>query len=240
MPSPTPDTRATLRRESVLATAVALADAEGLEAVSMRRLADTLGVVPMALYKHVADKEDLLDGMVDTVIGEVPPTSDLRADQWRAAVHETLLATRAVVTRHPWARRALETRTVRTPVVLGHMERVSQLFLRAGFSPDLTHHVMHLLGTRIWGFSAELFDESAGGARARRRTSGEPDPRDYPGILAIAADAHARRPDATSCDEDFEFGFALDVLLDGIARLRRSGWTSTVRDPTTPRGRQPR
>jgi AcrR family transcriptional regulator len=237
MPSPTPDTRATLRRETVLATAVALADAEGLDAVSMRRLADALGVVPMALYKHVADKEDLLDGMVDTVIGEVPPTSDLRADQWRAAVHETLLATRAVVTRHPWARRALETRTVRTPVVLGHMERVSQLFLRAGFPPDLTHHVMHLLGTRIWGFSAELFDETAGGSRSRRRTSGEPDPGDYPGILAIAADARARRPDATGCDEDFEFTFALDVLLDGIARLRRSRWTSPTSPATTPRGR---
>jgi AcrR family transcriptional regulator len=240
MPSPSTDPRATLRRGTVLATAVALADAEGLEAVSMRRLADALGVVPMALYKHVADKEDLLDGMVDTVIGEVPPTSALRADQWRAAVHETLLATRAVVARHPWARRALETRTVRTPVVLGHMERVSQLFLRAGFSPDLTHHVMHLLGTRIWGFSAELFDESAGGARERRRTSGEPDPRDYPGILAIAADARARRPGATGCDEDFEFTFALDLLLDVIARLRRSGWESPVPTTPTPEGPDPR
>ena len=233
MPPRVAATRDPLHRDAVLAAAVALADTEGLAALSMRRLADALGVVPMALYKHVSDKEDLLDGMVDLLVSQVPEPAPHRPDQWRGVVRDTLLATRAVVTGHPWARRALETRSVRTPVVLGHMERVGQLFLRAGFSPDLTHHVMHLLGTRIWGFSAELFDESAGAPHGeRRRTSGDPDPRDYPGILAIAADAHARRPDATGCDEDFEFAFALDVMLDGIDRLLRAGWVS----PTAPPG----
>ena len=211
----------------MLRAAIALADAEGIEKVSMRRLAETLGVVPMALYKHVADKDDLVDGMVDTLIGDVPPVAEPRPGKWRAPVRETISGTREVITSHPWARRAFEPRTLRTPAVLGYMERLSQIFLRAGFSADLTHHVMHLLGARIWGISPELFTAPDGVPLAQRRvTSGTPDPADYPGIMAIAADAAARRPGAASCDEDAEFGFALEVILDGIARLRRTGWDS--------------
>jgi AcrR family transcriptional regulator len=215
-----------LNRVRVLQAAIALADADGIDAVSMRRLSQRLGVVPMAIYKHVADKQDLLDGMVDTLIEDIPSTRSYPPAQWRAAVRATLLGARAVVTGHPWARRAIETRTVRTPAVLAHMERVTQIFLRAGFSPDLTHHVMHLLGNRIWGFSPELFNQPAG-APLRVSTSGTPDPGDYPGILAVSADARARRPDATGCDEDFEFEFALTAILDAVARLHRARWTST-------------
>lgn len=144
--------RATLNRARVVAAAIALADAEGLEAVSMRALAEQLGVVPMALYKHVADKEDLLNGMVNALIAEMPEAPALPPGKWQEALRQTLLGARAVITAHPWARRAIETRTVRTPTVLDHMERVTQIFLRAGFSADLAHHVMHLLGNRIWGF----------------------------------------------------------------------------------------
>jgi AcrR family transcriptional regulator len=227
----------------VLKAAVALADHEGIEAVSMRRLAERLGVVPMALYKHVADKEDLLDGMVDVVVGEFAsarPASgtDDQTRGWKPEVRRVVMSARDAVHRHPWARRAFETRTVRTAAVLGHMEALTQVFLRGGLSADLTHHVMHLLGNRIWGFSPELFTEPQGpppqGRTARRRptTAPPPDPADYPGILAIVADATARRPGATSCDEEFEFGFALDLLLDAVERLHASGWTSPT-DPTT-------
>lgn len=227
--------RPPLSRARVLRAGIALADAEGLDAVTMRRLAETLGVVPMALYKHVSDKEDLLDGIVDTLIEDFPAPSPVRRSQWQQAVRETLHGARHVVTGHPWARRALESRTLRTPAVLGHMERVSRIFLDAGFTPDLTHHVMHLLGNRIWGFSPELFPgEPASGARdgvTRRSTAPVPDPADYPAIVAVATDAQARRPDATGCDEDFEFDFALDLILDGVARLRRGRWSSTAHSP---------
>ncbi len=219
--------RAPLDRKTVLRAAIALADAEGLDAVSMRRLAQDLGVVPMALYKHVSDKEDLLDGVVATLIEDLPVLPVRPVSQWRKAVQDTIAGARAMVATHPWSRRAIESRTRRTPAVLGHMERVSQLFLGAGFTPDLTHHVMHLLGNRIWGFSPELFPESSSAAGSTpRRAEPAPDPADYPGILAIAADARARRPDAAGCDEDFEFDFALEVILDGVARLRRIGWVS--------------
>jgi AcrR family transcriptional regulator len=245
---PPRERRERLSRAKVLRAGIELADAEGLDAVTMRQLADRLGVVPMALYKHVADKEDLIDGLVDTLIEAIPPAPAQPAERYADAVRESLLAARAELRRHPWARRAIETRTARTPAVLGHMERISALFLGAGFSPDLTHHVMHLLGNRIWGFSPELFPgapaasssaaagpgaDAAGGAAdqgrvARRRTAVAPDPAHYPAIVAIAADARARRPDAVGCDEDFEFGFALDVLLDGIDRLHRAGWSSAM------------
>lgn len=227
MARPSTTGRSPLSRTSVLAAAVALADEEGIDAISMRRLAERLGVVPMALYKHVADKEDLLDGMVDVVIGEFT-YSDGDPD-WRAAFTAGIRSARASVMRHPWARRAIETRTLRTPAVLGHMEALTRLLLDAGLSPDLAHHAMHTLGNRIWGFSPELFNQAPGTAE-RRSTADSPDPAHYAAILAIAADAEARRPGATGCDEDFEFTFALDLVLEGVARLHEAGWAS----PGTP------
>lgn len=224
--------RAPLSRPAVIAAAVQLADDEGVEVVSMRRVADHLGVVPMALYKHVADKEDLLDGMIDLVLAEIaPPDPGLGDGDWQGRVRHTARAARDVVQRHPWARRTIETRTRRSAAVLGHMETVTSHFLDGGLSPDLTHHAMHALGNRIWGFSPELFDESSATVstatvQAKPSRAKPPDPADYPGILAVSADARARRPGADGCDEEFEFDFALDLILDGIARLDESGWDS--------------
>lgn len=224
--------RTPLNRDRVLRAAVALADDTGLDGVSMRRLAQQLGVVPMALYKHVADKEELLDGMVDLVVAEF--TSPAADSGWQEAVRQYVLSARRVVLRHPWARAAIETRTRRTPIVLAYMDAVAGLFIGGGFSADLTHHVMHALGNRIWGFSPELFDESGGESE-----SPPPDPqaqaammaefgRRYPHILQIATVATGGDPSAAGrgCDEQFEFEFALDLFLDGAARLHRSGWNS--------------
>ena len=217
--------RARLSRAVVLRAAVELADAEGLSAVNMRRLADELGVVPMALYKNVADKEDLLDGMVDSVIAEFEPAV-LQRGRWKAAARATVMSAHDAIGRHPWARRAIESRTVRTAAVLGHMEALTSLMIGGGLSPDLVHHAMHALGNRIWGFSPELFN-SVEGRPARAATA--PDVSALPGIMAVAADAAARRPGAVGCDEEFEFGFAVDLLLDGIERLHRAGWASAAR-----------
>lgn len=107
------------------------------------------------------------------------------------------------------------------------MEHLTSLLLSAGFSPDLTHHVMHLLGNRIWGYSPELFNQKTPEVTGTRRsTAATPDPSDYPGILSVAAEAQARRPSAVGCDEDFEFEFAIGVMLDAAERLRRSRWSS--------------
>lgn len=209
--------RVPLSRTRVLRTATALADAEGLDGLTMRALAARLDVVPMALYKHVSDKDDLLTGMVDLLIDDFPAPAPAVASAWQSSVRDSLLGARAIVSAHPWARRAMESRVMRTPAVLGHMERLSTVLLAGGFTPDQTHHVMHLLGNRIWGFSPELFP-------------GEPaavDPANYPAIMAIATDTQNRRPGARGCDEEFEFGFALDVLLEGIERLKNARWASS-------------
>jgi AcrR family transcriptional regulator len=226
--------RAPLSRERVLRAGVALADEAGIDAVSMRKLAEELGVVPMALYKHVAGKDQLLDGMVDLVIGEFdPPDPGL---DWKFAVRQRVLAARRAVLRHPWARQAIESRTHRTPAVLGYMDAMAGAFLTGGFSADLTHHVMHALGNRIWGFSPELFDEPRDDdAPAPTPEAQEAMAREFaerfPHILAIATAATAGDLSRVGqgCDEQFEFEFALDLLLDGFDRLRAEGWTSRDR-----------
>jgi AcrR family transcriptional regulator len=231
--------RARLNRVRVLQAAVALADEAGLESLSMRRLAQELGVVPMALYKHVANKEELLDGMVEVIVGEIEPP--VRGAGWKSAVRLRVLSARRVLLRHPWARQVLETRTNKTPAVLGYMDSFIGMFLAGGFSVDLTHHVMHALGSRMWGFTQELFDDAAG---PQAETPVEVPPAVQAAMFQqlaerdpnIAAAAAASAHDGGSavghgCDDQFEFEFALDLLLDGFEGLHGQGWTSQRAKP---------
>ncbi len=224
--------RIPLNRERVLDAAVVLADEVGIESLSMRRLAQELGVVPMALYKHVANKEELLDGMVDVIVGEIAPA--VPGPDWKNAVRLRVLSARNSLLRHPWARPVLETRTNPTPAVLGYMDSFIGMFLAGGFSVDLTHHVMHALGSRMWGFTQELFDDQ----RQASQAAVAPDVQaamfqemaaTYPNILKVAM--AATHDDGSvvgqGCDDQFEFEFALDLLLDGFERFHRQGWTST-------------
>lgn len=201
----------------MLVGAVALADEVGLEQTSMRRLAESLGVTPMALYKHVADREELIDGMVDVVVAEIvdaPPTRG-----WQAAVRGRILSSRAAVLRHPWARDAIETRTSSSPIVLRHMDALIGMLRAGGFSQELVHNSMHALSTRMWGFTRDVFPTP--------RLPAEPAERDamlahfsaeYPHIVAMASAVES----AGGCDEEAEFAFALDLMLDGFERERRA------------------
>ncbi|MCF1508715.1 TetR/AcrR family transcriptional regulator C-terminal domain-containing protein [Streptomyces glomeratus] len=208
-------------------TAVALADRSGIDAVSMRRLAQELGVVPMALYKHVANKEELFDGMVDVVIGEIaPPCED---SGWKQAVRRRVLSARQTLLRHPWAPQVIESRTAPSPAVLDHMNSLIGTFRAGGLSADLTHHAMHALGSRMWGFTQEVFPTAPPPADPELR---EIVFRDlavrYPHIVEIAT-AGAHDPGSvvgSTCDDQFEFEFALDLLLDGVDRLHQRSWSS--------------
>lgn len=226
--------RTPLNRQRVLQAAVALADEVGFESLSMRRLAEELGVVPMALYKHVANKEELLDGMVGVIIGEIDPP--VRDADWKVAVRLRVLSARRALQRHPWARQAVESRTNKTPAVLDYMESVTGMFLAGGFSADLTHHVMHAIGGRMWGFTQELFEDAAVpqtqptseiSADARVAMLQQMAAR-YPNIVAIATSMSHDDGSVVGhgCDDQFEFEFALDLLLDGFERLQGQGWTS--------------
>lgn len=214
----------------MLRTAVAFADGAGIEALSMRRLAQELGVVPMALYKHVANKEELLDGMVEVVVAGIEvqvPGSD-----WKSAVRGRILGARGALLAHTWAAQVIRSRTSPTPAVLAYLDSVIGTFRAGGFSTDLTHHVMHALGSRVLGFTEELFDDPAGAAPQDERAQAaayEAMARRYPHVTELArAVAHDRRSVVgQGCDDQFEFEFALDLLLDGFERLHGQGWKST-------------
>jgi AcrR family transcriptional regulator len=212
--------RAPLSRQRVLQAAVAVADDGGVEALSMRKLAQELGVVPMALYKHVANKDELLDGMVDVVVLEIDPPPS--GTDWKTAIRRRVLSARSAMLRHPWASRVIESRTNPTPTVLAYMDSMIGMFRAGGFSVDLTHHAMHAMGSRLLGFTQELFDDSVdldpeATAVMVQQLAGR-----YPSIteLVMAITHDEASVVGQGCDDQFEFEFALDLLLDGLERLR--------------------
>ncbi|WP_433533141.1 TetR/AcrR family transcriptional regulator [Micromonospora sp. CA-263727] len=227
--------RAPLSRDRILRAAVALADVAGIESLSMRNLAQDLGVVPMALYKHVANKDELLDGMIDVVVGEIDPL--LPGAGWKHAVRERILSARQVLLRHPWAPLAIESRNMATPALLAYLDSMVGTIRAGGLSANLAHHVMHAMGSRILGFSQELFDAARDAGRSGMTTPEPPAPLPpevaarFPHLAEIAT--AASHDDASvvgsGCDDQFEFEFALDLLLDGIERLHRQDWTSSRR-----------
>ena len=218
--------RTPLNRDRVLRAAVLLADDAGIDALNMRHLAQELGVVPMALYKHVASKEELLDGMVDVVVGEIlPPDGETG---WKSAVRRRILSARQALLRHPWASQVIESRTAPSPAVLQYLDTLIGMFRAGGFSADLTHHVMHALGSRMLGFTQELFDDSATVDPQVQEIMIKQMAARFPNVAEMAA-AAAHSGDSVvggGCDDQFEFEFALDLLLDGIDRLRQQDGAS--------------
>lgn len=222
------DRRARLDRSKVVEAAVALADARGLDAVSMRNVAERLNVTPMALYKHVADRSDLVDGMLDDVLERLSPSPG--GEDWRHTVRARILAARAVLAIHPWVREAIETRQQATPRTLAHMDSLMEAMFDGGLSADLVHHGMHALSTRMWGFTRDVLptprvtEDPAQRARAMAEFAAS-----YPAIIRMATTSpHA----GVACDDDAEFTFALDVILEGLQRLHDAGWdrSRTARD----------
>jgi AcrR family transcriptional regulator len=212
--------RVPLSKERVLGAAVALADQGGVDALSMRKLAQELGVVPMALYKHVANKDELLDGMVDVVVGEIDPPP--AGTDWKTAIRRRVLSARSALLRHPWASRVIESRATATPTVLQYMDSMIGIFRAGGFSIDLTHHAMHAMGSRLLGFSQELFDDTADIGPEMQANMLRDLADGYPSIteLVMAITHDEGSVVGQGCDDQFEFEFALDLMLDGLARLQ--------------------
>ena len=215
--------RTPLNRERVLAAAVELADREGVEGLSMRRLAAELGVVPMALYKHVANKDELLDGMIDVVVTEIdPPRTDT---DWKTAVRERILSARRMLLRHPWASRVMESRTRPTMTVMAYMDSMIGMFIAGGFSIDLIHHVMHAMGSRLMGFTQEMFNDQSDEEQPFQPEMLEQLQTVFPSIyeLYLTVNHEDESIVGPGCDDQFEFEFALDLMLDGIERLQNAG-----------------
>ncbi|HXN38919.1 MAG TPA: TetR/AcrR family transcriptional regulator C-terminal domain-containing protein [Solirubrobacteraceae bacterium] len=215
-------TRKPLSSARVLQAAVALADEAGLQAFSMRGLAQELGVVPMALYKHVANKEELLDGMVDIVFSEIElPSEDL---DWRTAMRRRAISTREALKRHSWAIGIMESRHPGRANLQNH-NAVMGCLRKAGFSFKMAIHAYSLQDAYIYGFALQEKDlafetpDSAGQAAQRRaQTIGALD--NYPYLVEIAA----QLPDS-GYDNAVEFAWGLDLILDGLDRLRNAAAT---------------
>ncbi len=220
-----PGRRDPLTRDRVLRAAVELADEAGIAPLSMRKLAQELGVVPMALYKHVTNKEELLDGMVDAVVGEIDAPA--RGADWKTAVRQRILSARQVLLRHPWAAQVITSRTRPTPALLAYLDSMIGMFRTGGFSADLTHHVMHAMGGRLLGFTQDLFDDSPTADAEGRAAMPADMATAYPHIAEMAGMTHDQASVVgQGCDSQAEFEFALDLLLDGCDRLRELNWTS--------------
>lgn len=202
-----------LSRERILEAALSLADGEGLDALSMRRLGQALGVQAMSLYKHVADKEDILDGISDLVMLEVDVPD--RALPWRTAIHQGATSMHHALLRHPWASVVLESRRNPGPARLRYLDTVVSILLDAGFPIDDVGRAFLALDSHVYGFTLQVvsapFDLRAEPEQAEALASGAFGEA-YPGISAMAEYAVANR------GFPIEFDFGLDMILDGLER----------------------
>lgn len=218
-------TRARLSRGLVLTTAVGLADREGIAAVTMRNLASELGVEAMSLYYHFANKAELLDEMVEAVIVEindaVEPITSESPTEWKTTLRRRSLAAREVLLRHPWAPSLIESRTVMTPTVIAYFDAVLGLLRQGGLSYDLAHHAMHALGSRALGFTQELFEPDSQDSDEEIEAALMAMADRFPHLTGMLAEVAHDEPDSTLgwCDDQTEFEFGLDLILDGLERL---------------------
>ncbi|MEV7541554.1 TetR/AcrR family transcriptional regulator C-terminal domain-containing protein [Streptomyces sp. NPDC089915] len=212
--------REPLTRQRVLHAAVGLADAGGLATLSMRKLGEAIGVEAMSLYNHVANKDDLLDGMVDLVFGEIE--LPVPGDEWRQAMRRRAIGMRLALARHPWAIGLMESRSTPGPATLRHHDAVLGCLREGGFSLALTAHAVSVLDSYIYGFALQEKslpfgspEETAGLAESIMGGFGDDE---YPYLTEIAT-AHVMRPGYSFGDE-FEYG--LDLVLDGLGRAAAS------------------
>jgi AcrR family transcriptional regulator len=221
--------RVPLSRERVLHAAVDLADDGGLDALTMRGLARRLGVEAMSLYHHVPNKEAILDGVIEVVITEIlaaveQPGGPAPEDDWQAALRARILTARQVLLRHRWAPRVLETRTKTIPVLVRYYDGILGILKAGGFSYDVAHHALHALGSRALGFARELFEpENPEAAEEESAALLEEHADQFPHLLAMLAEvAHDEDGDTSLgwCDDQVEFEFGLDVILDGLESRR--------------------
>jgi AcrR family transcriptional regulator len=218
---PATDTRAHLSRERVLETAVAFADRHGLDALSMRKLGEELGASAMSAYYYFPNKDQLVDGMVDLVFGEIEPPS--RELDWKTAMRRRAVSTRDALNRHRWAVGNMEGRTDHGPANLRLHDAVLGCLRAAGFSIEATVHAYSVQDAYIYGFALQEADMSSEtpddfAAEAQRQMDAYKDVlADYPHLVEVVGGYVAK----SGYDYNKEFLFGLDLILDGLDRLRR-------------------
>jgi AcrR family transcriptional regulator len=208
--------RPPLSRERVLEVAIKLADADGVEQLTMRRLAEELGIEAMSLYHHFPNKDAILDGMIDVVFAEIQPASQTL--EWKMAMRRRADSVRAVLLRHRWAINLMESRKTPGPATLEHHDAVLGCLRRAGLSVPLTAHAYAVLDAYIYGFiHSELnlpFQTSDETQEVAREIYSQMPPGAYPHFEELVT-AHVLKPGYAYGDE---FGYGLDLILDALER----------------------
>lgn len=212
--------RRPLTKDTVLRTALALADEAGTGALTMRKLADRLGVEAMSLYHHVRNKEAILDGMIDLLFGEIelPPT-DL---PWRTALRRRAVSTRDALIRHPWAIGLMDSRSNPGPATLRHHDAVIGCLRSGGFTIAGAAHAFSVLDSYIYGFTLQELSlpfEPSSGIEDLADSILEQMPGDEFPHLTEMITHHALAPGYTYAAE---FDTGLDLVLDGLQRQRES------------------
>jgi len=210
--------RRRLSRERVLGAAMAHADSGGLETLTMRTLAEMLDVVPMALYRHVADKDDLIDAMVDAVFTEIGVPSG--GGDWRTAMRRRAIAVRDALSRHRWAIGLMESRRRPGPANLRHHDAVLGRLRAAGFSIEMTADAYSLLNSYIYGFALTAMnlpvETTAEFAEGTQDLLQRLPVNEYPNYVEFITE-HVVKP---GYDHESQFEYGLDVILDGLERVR--------------------
>jgi AcrR family transcriptional regulator len=221
--------RIPLSRDRVLQAAVKIADEGGIASLTMRRLAEQLGAEAMSLYYHVANKDEVLDGIVDVIAREINDVVDQidlpsKGADWKKAMRQRILTAREVLLRHPWAPALFETRTTMSPAVLRYHDGLLGLMRDGGFSYDQGHHALHALGSRALGFTQELFDPGDGAGDEQSTAMFESMADQLPHLVGMMMEVAHDDPDSTLgwCDDQTEFEFGLDLILDGLDRIRET------------------
>lgn len=207
----------------IVTAAVALADEDGMAAVSMRKVAARLGVEAMSLYHHVANKDALLDGMVDAVMAEFEVPAEADVADWRDALRHRCRSARASLRRHPWAIGLLDSRMTPGPATFHHHDAVIGTLRRGGFSVAGAAHALALIDAFLYGFALQErnlpFDPGDDVGEVAEEIVGHLSPDEFPHLLEMATE-HVMRPGYDFGDE-FEHGLAL--VLDALDRARPDG-----------------
>ena len=208
------DPRVPLTRERVLTEAVAMADETGIETLSMRKLAQRLGVEAMSLYYHVSNKDDILDGMIDIVVGEIELPE--RGSDWKHVMRRRAISAHAVFARHPWSIALMESRTNPGPAALRYYDAVIGGLRGGGFSVPMAAHAFSVLDGYIYGFGLQEMSLPFEGEEQAHDVAGdllESFPIDeYPSLYELIVD-HALQP---GYDYAAEFEWGLDLILDAL------------------------
>jgi AcrR family transcriptional regulator len=228
--------RAPLTRERVMRAAMALADKRGLEALTMRNLGQELGVEAMSLYNHVANKDDIIDGIVDLVFSEIALPS--AGSHWKTAMRGRAISAHEALLRHPWAPSMMQSRTRPGPATLRHHDSVLGSLRNEGFTLVMAAHAVSVIDGYVYGFALQQINlplqsreqVAEVGQNILLQLAGE-----YPHLAEMITD-HAMKPGYDYSDE-FEFG--LDLILDGLENASGGAAKAPTRKAAATRSRKP-